>query len=194
MNQATGRKIGYLRVSTAEQRTDRQAFGLKGLCDELHVEYVSAVAGHRPVFESVMAKLSWGDTLMVWDLDRAFRSTIDALVTAETLRKRGVHLRIAKMNIDTGTEEGELFYTMIAAFARFERRMLARRTREGLAAARRNGTRLGRPPALDAETVTEAYVGYYRKGYPCRYIAFLLGVSRITLERAFHREGLSYPA
>ncbi|WP_273281528.1 recombinase family protein [Pseudooceanicola atlanticus] len=193
MSEATGRKIGYLRVSTAEQRTDRQAFGLEGLCDELHVEYVSAVAGHRPVFENVMAKLSWGDTLMVWDLDRAFRSTIDALVTAETLRKRGVHLRIAKMNIDTGTEEGELFYTMIAAFARFERRMLARRTREGLAAAKQNGTRLGRPPALDAETVAEAYENYYRRGYPCRYIAFLLGVSRITLERAFHRGGFRYP-
>ena len=58
----------------------------------------------------------------------------------------------------------------------------------------RNGTRLGRPPALDAETIAEAYERYYRKGYPCRYIAFLLGVSRITLERAFHREGLSYPA
>ncbi|WP_238365445.1 recombinase family protein [Mesobacterium pallidum] len=192
MSARTGRNVGYLRVSTQEQSTDRQALGLRDLCDLFHIEYVSAVSDRRPVFDRVIASMRAGDTLHVWDLDRAFRSTIDALITAETLRKRGVHLKIARLSIDTGTEEGELFYTMIAAFARFERRILARRTREGLAAARARGTRLGRPPALSKADIETAHA-YLRDGYPCRYIAFLLGVSRITLERGFHREGLRYP-
>ncbi|UWQ73604.1 recombinase family protein [Leisingera sp. M658] len=185
------RTIAYLRVSTREQSTDRQAYGLRDLCDEFHIEYLSAGARHRPVFEATIARLNPGDTFLVWDLDRAFRSTIDALITADQLRARGIHLRIAQMSFDTATEEGELFYTLIAAFARFERRILARRTREGLAAAKANGKRLGRPRKLDKETVHLAHKDIAENGYPCRYVAHLLGVSRITLQRAIRREGLA---
>lgn len=187
------RTIAYLRVSTHQQSTDRQAYGLRDMADEFHVEHISAGAATRPVFERVLNALTRGDTFLVWDLDRAFRSTIDALQTAETLRKRGVALRIAQMSFDTSTEEGELFYTMVAAFARFERRILARRTREGLAAARQNGTTLGRPRSLDSGIIADAYDLYAEQHYPCRYLAFLLGVSRITLERAFHRMKFEYP-
>jgi len=186
------RTIAYLRVSTHQQSTDRQAYGLRDMADEFYVEHVSAGAATRPVFERVLRELTRGDTFLVWDLDRAFRSTIDALQTAETLRKRGVALRIAQMSFDTSTEEGELFYTMVAAFARFERRILARRTREGLAAARQRGVKLGRRPLLTDADIQEAHI-YLRKGYPCKYLAFLLGVSRITLERGFRRLGEEYP-
>ncbi|MEP2987310.1 MAG: recombinase family protein, partial [Roseibium sp.] len=78
-------KIGYLRVSKHEQSPDRQIDGLRGLCDELHIERLSAVSAKRPVFEALVAQLKSGDALVVWDLDRAFRSTIDAITTAEKL-------------------------------------------------------------------------------------------------------------
>ena len=67
------RRLGYLRVSTQEQRPDRQIDGLEAICDELHVECASAVSPKRPVYDAIVAMLEPGDTLVVWDLDRAFQ-------------------------------------------------------------------------------------------------------------------------
>lgn len=187
-------RIGYMRVSTPEQRTDRQTNGLKDLCDRLFLEYVSAVAADRPAFDDALATLKPGDTLLVWDLDRAFRSTLDAILTAEKLRTRGVHLKIVKLNVDTTTPEGELFYTMLAAFAQYERRMLSRRTREGMQAARHRGARIGRRRALDDNTVADAYRYIAETGYPPPYVAALLDVSYMTLSRGFKRLGLANKA
>jgi DNA invertase Pin-like site-specific DNA recombinase len=82
------RKIAYVRVSTADQRHDRQIEGLAVTCDEVHVETLSACAAKRPVYERVLRRLKPGDMLVVWDLDRAFRSVVDALTEAEKLRQR----------------------------------------------------------------------------------------------------------
>lgn len=184
------RTIGYIRVSTPDQKTDRQTLGLKDSCDQLFIEHASAVAKSRPMFEEVQNLLRAGDTLVVWDLDRAFRSTVDAIQTAEDLRNRKVDLRIISMQIDTSTPEGELFYTMLAGFAQYERRMISRRTREGVEAARRSGKPIGRPRKIDVETSREAHLSITKDGYPCRYVAALLGVSRITLQRSFRHFGL----
>jgi DNA invertase Pin-like site-specific DNA recombinase len=59
------RRIGYLRVSTEEQRPDRQIEGLTSLCDELHIETLSAASAKRPVYEAIKAKLQSGDVLIV---------------------------------------------------------------------------------------------------------------------------------
>lgn len=185
--ESPSRCLGYMRVSTPEQCMDRQAEGLRGLCDRLYVESASAVAAHRPVFDQVLEALEPGDSLLVWDLDRAFRSTVDAMLVSERLRKRGVALRIVKLNIDTATPEGEFFYTIIAACAQFERRILSRRTREGMAAARKRGRHIGRPRALSQQVAMEAHAWMKETGYPSRYVAALLGISRVTLERSIRR-------
>ena len=65
-------KIGYLRVSLDSQKEDRQEDGLKALCDEIYVEKISGAKKARPVYQQVIEKLRPGDTLVVWDLDRAF--------------------------------------------------------------------------------------------------------------------------
>lgn len=186
----TPRRHAYLRVSTPDQKTDRQILGLQEVCDELHVEHLSAVAKDRPVFDALIASLKQGDTLVVWDLDRAFRSTVDAILTAEALRARCIHFRIISLQVDTTTAEGELFYTILAGFAQYERRIIARRTREGMEAARRKGKIIGRPRALCAGTVRDAHSWIAETSYPHRYVAALLGVSRSTLQRAFRRQGL----
>src|SRR5690554_1417064 len=82
------KRIAYLRVSTAEQRPDRQIEGLKDLADELHIETLSAVARRRPVYEHVTARLQAGDMLVIWALDRAYRSAKDALNEIDALRER----------------------------------------------------------------------------------------------------------
>jgi len=184
------RRIGYMRVSTKSQSTDRQAAGLRNHCDELCFEYVSAVAKSRPVFEEVISNLRAGDTFVVWDLDRAFRSTVDAILTAEKLRSRNIRFKIISMHVDTATPEGDLFYTVMAGFAQYERRIISRRTKEGIAVARRKGKQIGRPRSLNPETVRDAYLWIAENNYPCRYAAALLGVSRVTLQRGFKRQGL----
>lgn len=190
---ADPRRIGYIRVSTASQLTDRQQMQLDDECDEVRIEYVSAVAAERPVFDTLMRDLRPRDTLVVLDLDRAFRSSIDAMLTADDLRDRQIFFRILSLPIDTTTAEGELFYTLVAAFANFERRIISRRTKEGMQAARQRGVRFGRPAQLDEETIREAYFWMDETGYPCAYVAALLHVSRQTLQRGFHRLGLRYP-
>lgn len=190
---AMPRRIGYIRVSTRAQLTDRQTKALEAECDALHVEYVSAVADARPIFEAALDALTEGDTFVVLDLDRAFRSSIDAMLTADALRGRGVKMRILSLPIDTATAEGELFYTMVAAFANFERRIISRRTKEGLEAARRRGVVLGRPPSLTRELIHDAFDWMLTEALPCRYVGWHLGVSRQTLQRGFQGEGLTYP-
>jgi len=184
----TPKTRAYLRVSTTDQSVDRQLMGLKDEADELHIEHASAASKSRPVFDAVLTKLQPGDTLLVWDLDRAFRSTLDAITTAQDLRARGVALKIAKMQIDTGTPEGAFFYTVIAAFAEMERRVLSERTREGLAAAKARGVALGRPKALAPDQIAEARRSVQRGRSP-QTVANTLGVSRTTLQRALKRTG-----
>lgn len=113
------------------------------------------------------------------------------MVTAEVLRERGIHFRVIGLNLDTSTEEGELFYTILAAFAHYERRLLSRRTREGMEAARRAGKNIGRSLKLTLETAREARDWIEKTDLPTRYVASLLGISRCTLQRGFKRHGLT---
>ncbi len=178
------KKIGYLRISTSEQRPDRQIDGLSEICDEFNIETLSAVSHARPVFEKVISRLERGDTLVVWDLDRAFRSTIDAILTAEDLRARGIGFQVATLMIDTETPAGEYTYTIMAATAQFERRNLIKRTKEGMAAARARGVRLGRPPKLTTEQVALAAYQLKHELSTPKALALEFGVSVWTVQRA----------
>jgi DNA invertase Pin-like site-specific DNA recombinase len=181
------RKIAYLRVSTAEQRPDRQIDGLRELCDELHIEKVSAVAKRRPVYERVIRNLEPGDKLVVWDLDRAFRSSLDALSEIEKLRARGIELQIANLHIDTSTPAGIFVYTIMSALAEFERRMLSQRTKEGMAAARKRGKRLGRPPKMSTPQLAAARLRIEVNNETVKSVAKRYGVAPWTLSRALTR-------
>ncbi len=185
------KKIAYLRISTQEQRPDRQIDGLRGLCDELHIEVLSAVSAKRPIFERVIASLKAGDALVVWDLDRAFRSTIDAILTAEKLREREIMFQIISLSIDTATPHGEFAYTIMAAAAQFERRLLCKRTKEGLEAARRRGVRLGRPPKLTPEQAMDARDRLESNLATIQSLALEFDVSIWTVDRAIKKLMLS---
>lgn len=180
-------KFGYLRVSTQEQRPDRQIDGLKGRCDRLYIETLSAVSPNRPVFEGLIKRLKPGDTLVVWDLDRAFRSVVDAVTQADRLRAKGVEFEIANLQIDTATPAGRLIYTVMSAFAEFERRTLIQRTREGLEAARRRGVRLGRPPKLNSDQLAQARERLLSGAETITHVARAFGVASWTLSRALRK-------
>lgn len=181
-------KIGYLRVSTGEQRPDRQIDALEAICDEMHIERVSAVSAKRPVYERVLKKLRPSDTLVVLDLDRAFRSVVDAVTEVEKLRKRGVTLQIVNLAVDTSTPAGMLVYTVMSACAEFERRTLIQRTREGLAAARKRGQRLGRPPKFSASQIEKIRHQHKVQGHTLTKIAKDYGVAPLTVWRSLRRK------
>lgn len=182
------KKLGYIRVSTQEQRPDRQIDGLKALCDRLFIERLSAVSRTRPVLERLLSQLQPGDALLIWDLDRAFRSVVDAIQQVEALKVRGVSLQIVNLQVDTTTPGGMLVYTVLSACAEFERRMLSQRTKEGLASARKRGARLGRPPKMTAADLQEARKRLATGKHRVKDIARDYGVAPWSLTRALKRD------
>ncbi|MEM9422498.1 MAG: recombinase family protein [Pseudomonadota bacterium] len=175
-------KLGYLRVSTKEQTPARQIDSLNEHCDELLIEEVSANCRKRPVFIAAQRRLRAGDALVILDLDRAFRSTLEALTVMYRLLDRDIGLEVLSLNINTATPEGELMYTITAAYARYEWRCLSRRTKQGMAAAQARGAKVGRRPALDMSECEEALF-LMKCGMPISDVAARLGVGRSTMYR-----------
>jgi DNA invertase Pin-like site-specific DNA recombinase len=92
------------------------------------------------------------DLVLIWKLDRAFRSVLHASTTLEEFRRWGVSLRsYTEPWADTTSPQGELVFNLLATFAQFERSLIAERVRAGMARARRQGKRLGRPRAVNGE-------------------------------------------
>ena len=93
-----------------------------------------------------------GDTLVVWRVDRLGRSLIDVLNTVNLLQGRGVALRSLSDGIDPATSTGRLMLNMLATLADYERELITERVNAGVAAAKANGTRFGRP-AVDPSVI-----------------------------------------
>ena len=157
VHRAHMQRLGYIRTSTDEQLTDRQILRLNSCCDQVYIEDgVSAVSKKRPVYEQVVAALKSGDVFVVCSLDRAFRSSLDALAELDRLHQRGIQFQSLSQNFDTTTPDGKFLYTLAAALATWEREILSQRTKEGLEAARKRGKKLGRPRKLNEVQVAEA--------------------------------------
>lgn len=181
------RKLGYIRTSTNKQLIDRQVDQLETICDEIFIEDgVSACGKHRPVYDRVMREIQAGDVFVVLSLDRAYRSVIDALTELEHLHERGAEFYCLQQSFDTRTAEGRLLYTICAALAEWERMILSKRTREGMQAARRRGSVIGRPRKLTKRQIAWARE-QIKEASRCTSIAELSGkldVSSQTLRRA----------
>jgi DNA invertase Pin-like site-specific DNA recombinase len=92
------------------------------------------------------------DVILVWKLDRAFRSVLDASTTLQQLRHWGVALRsLTEPWADTSSAQGELVFNLLATFAQFERSLISERVKAGMSRARTQGKRLGRPRVSNGE-------------------------------------------
>ncbi len=148
--------VGYARISSADQSEDGQVDALRRAgSTRIVVEKVSGV-GVRPLLDELIESLAFGDTLAITEVSRLGRTTSDILLLVEDLHRRGVHLRILNLGIDTGTPAGGLVLTMMAGLAKFERELLRERQRRGIEAARQRGKHLGRPPLLTAKHAESA--------------------------------------
>lgn len=178
---------GYARVSTEEQNLDLQRDALREAgCGEIFEDLgVSAVAKNRSGFEAALNALQDGDTLIIWKLDRAFRSLRQALDVLELLERRGIEFRSLTDQIDTTTPMGKCMYQVRNAFAELERSLISERTKAGMAAARARGKHIGRPRSLSQADIQKARKALVLEpGVTRKALAAEFGVSPQTLMRA----------
>lgn len=160
--------IGYCRVSTDEQ--GESGLGLSDQRATVHAEverrgwtfetmYADVASGKslrgRDDFSRALHALAAGeaDVLVVAKLDRLSRSVSDFAAILAQSQAEGWALNICDLGVDTTTPSGKMVAQIMMVLAEWEREMIGDRTRRALQAARANGTRLGRPSGVDAETM-----------------------------------------
>ena len=149
----------YARVSTNDQQTlpmqsraMREYAARRGWTIAVQVREVGSGAAKREAREKLLeaARRREIDVVLVWRLDRWGRSVTDLLATLQELEHLGVGFVSLTEALDLTTPAGRAMAGLLAIFAEFEREILRERTRAGLAHARQNGKRLGRPATAAA--------------------------------------------
>jgi DNA invertase Pin-like site-specific DNA recombinase len=180
----------YARVSTNDQQTLpmqsrslREYATRRGWTIALQVKEVGSGAAQRQLREKLLdaARRREIDVVLVWRLDRWGRSVTDLLATLQELEHLGVGFVSLTEALDLTTPAGRAMAGLLSVFAEFEREILRERTRAGLAHARQNGQRLGRPAtaALHAAAVRKLH----RAGVSKSEIARRLEIGRTSVRR-----------
>jgi DNA invertase Pin-like site-specific DNA recombinase len=177
-------KFGYGRVSTLDQNLDAQKDALlRAGASKIFVEKITGTKASRPELDLMRSMLRQGDTVLITRIDRLGRSAKDLLNIVSDFEAKGVNLRVIEQNIDTSSNEGKLFFTMVAAFAEFEHSMMVSRTKDGLAAARARGRVGGRKAKLSDAQIGRLVEVYDSKNITIQDMANMFGISRPTVYR-----------
>ncbi|MHA7301478.1 recombinase family protein [Pseudarthrobacter sp. MDT1-22] len=185
-----GKKIGYARVSTKAQDTDRQeqdllAAGVRR--DDLYVDHgVSGAKVSRVELDKAMGGLHDGDTLVITTLDRLGRSTVNMLGLADELRTKGVGLRVLNLgggDVDTSTPMGGMVFTVLAALGQMELEIKRERIADSVSKRRAAGKDLGGRKTQFTDSQIKNAVRLIESGEPAAQVARDLGMSRATLYR-----------
>lgn len=183
------RVFGYARVSTEDQRLDMQfdALTRTGCLQVFYDHGVSGAKAARPGLDQALDRLNAGDTLVVYKLDRLGRSVLHLADLLTRLDRDGIHFCSLTEGINTATPGGKLVFHIFAAIAEFHRDLIRENTRNGLAAARKRGAKLGRPPKLSVEDVVEAHRLMHQEGWSLSRVLTRFDISESTLLRGFRR-------
>jgi DNA invertase Pin-like site-specific DNA recombinase len=180
--------IGYGRVSTRDQHPESQHDRLTAAgCERIYIDRISGTRYNRPKFDKALDALRESDVLVFTKLDRLGRSVKMLKQIADRVQDAGAGLRALDQSIDTTTAEGRLFFHILAAFAEWERDMIAARTIDGLEAARARGRTGGRKRKLgvrQSDLAREWYAevdGTGKRKWTVQQIADELGVKRTTV-------------
>jgi len=154
----TSQRIGYIRVSSLDQNAERQLDGIR--LDKVFTDKASAKDTNRPQLQAGLNHTRPGDTLVVHSMDRLARNVEDMLRLVREMNDRGVSVEFIKENMSftAGSDDprSTLMFTMLSAFAQFERSLIRERQREGIALAKAKGTVYkGRKPALNADRIAQ---------------------------------------
>ncbi len=147
-----GQRVGYRRVSTVDQNTDRQLDGVE--LDKVFTDKASGKDANRPELARALEYVRDGDTLVIHSMDRLARNLEDLLRLVRELTGRGVKVEFVKENLTFAGDDSAmstLLLSMLGAVAAFERSMILERQREGIALAKAAGKYKGRKAALTDE-------------------------------------------
>ena len=178
-----GQRIGYIRVSSDDQNTDRQLENQ--VLDRIFTDKASGKDMQRLQLENMLAYAREGDTVVVHSMDRLARNLDDLRRLVQQLTTRGVRVEFVKESlVFTGEDSpmANLLLSVMGAFAEFERALIHERQREGIKLAKKKGVYRGRRKALLPDQVNELRrrVG---AGEQKAALAREFGISRVTLDQ-----------
>ena len=179
----SGKKIGYVRVSSVDQNPERQLEGLD--LDKTFLDKASGKNTDRPQLEAMIDYARDGDVVFVHSMDRLARNLDDLRRVVFKLTDKHVKIQFVKENISfTGEDSAmsKLLLSMMGAFAEFERSIIKERQLEGIAIAKKKGVYSGRKPSLDEDKLEELN-RLLDDGEKKSEIARKLKISRETLYR-----------
>lgn len=177
-----GQIVAYVRVSSADQNTDRQMFDGMTV-DKTFSDKCSGGTRNRPALTEMLGYVREGDTIVCHSIDRLARDLGDLMHLVQTMTRRGVGVRFMKEGLTFTGEDSpmqDLMMHIFGAVAQFERALIRERQKEGQIAARAKGKVPGRKPKLSPEQVTELY-NRVATHEPKAQIARDFGISRETL-------------
>jgi DNA invertase Pin-like site-specific DNA recombinase len=178
-------KIGYARVSDPSQNLDRQIAALRAEgCDQIFSDKASGKSTKgRPQLEKAIDALGTDFVLVVSEWDRATRSMQDGLSIIQRVADRGAMIRVLdKPYLDLTTPMGKGILAFMSALAEDERERIVKRGKDGLAAARKRGVKLGRRSKLTEHQKSRA-LERLAAGESARTIGKDFGVSHTTISR-----------
>jgi len=184
----SGQHVGYMRVSTTVQSTERQLDGVH--LDRVFTDKLSGKDTARPQLDACMKHLREGDTLHVHSIDRLARNLMDLQSLVEELTAKGVTVRFHKEALTfTGNDNAmsKLMLQMIGAVAEFERSLINERRKEGVAIAQKKGVKFGRPSKL-ADDQVKAMIAKVEAGQDKKSVAAEFSISRPALYDIMKRQ------
>jgi DNA invertase Pin-like site-specific DNA recombinase len=176
-----GKRVGYVRVSTVDQNTERQLDGVE--LDKKFSDKASGKDTKRPQLQAALDYLREGDVLVIHSMDRLARNLDDLRKLVTDLTGRGVVVEFVKERLTFTSDDNamsKLLLSVMGAFAEFERALLKERQREGIAIAKTKGVYRGRKPSLNAGQAEELR-RRIAAGDKKAVIAREFGISRETL-------------
>jgi DNA invertase Pin-like site-specific DNA recombinase len=174
-------KIGYARVSTADQTLEPQTDTLSEAgCEKLFTDVASGVRTERPGLDNAIEFCRRGDTLVVWKLDRMGRSISHLIEMIQKIEEKGAGFQSLTEKIDTTSAGGRLIFHLFGALAEFERDLIRERVQAGLKSARARGRKGGRPPVSE-ETKAMAQALMADHSLSVKQICDRLGIAKSTL-------------
>jgi DNA invertase Pin-like site-specific DNA recombinase len=187
-----GQQVGYIRVSTYSQNTDRQL-------DRVHLDrtFTDKASGKdvkRPELEACLKHLREADVLHVHSMDRLARNLDDLRRIVKDLTSQGVVVQFHKEGLKfTGDDSpmSQLLLSIMGAVADFERSLILERQREGIAIAKNKGVYKGRKLSLTQEQVKEL-IGKIQEGAKVTAIAKHFGISRETVYQYKNRSDMNH--
>ena len=176
-----GQRIGYIRVSTVDQNTERQLDGIE--LDKTFTDKASGKDTNRPELELMMSFVRSGDTVIVHSMDRLARNLDDLRRIVQALTGKGVHIEFIKEHLTFTGEDSpmaKLMLSVMGAIHEFDRTLIKERQREGIVLAKKRGAFKGRKKSLSQAAVSEIHQRI-KAGMSKSQVAREAGISRETL-------------